>query len=248
MCSNLPWRSSPSPVIRVVKLHHEMSNVCLMGVGEASIKLIVDHWVNFSYLENPSFPKCCECGGYDGRLWAKTKRRLASNTALCSRTTFMGFTDSEDGDDEVLVLMIVLASICDFFYFHTRSAICSFLHFKLWSSLLWGFTVESDVSGWLSPIRCSVLYLFLCQQRSVDKDATFLSSWNIWRLHSSVLRVISSYWCWCRARTAGPWSCSWKSGNDILICCALSEYALCMLCILSACALMHMQTFLHLVQ
>lgn len=35
-----------------------MSNVCLMGVGEASIKLIVDHWVNFSYLENPSFPKC----------------------------------------------------------------------------------------------------------------------------------------------------------------------------------------------
>lgn len=117
MCSNLPWRSSPSPVIRVVKLHHEMSNVCLMGVGEASIKLIVDHWVNFSYLENPSFPKCCECGGYDGRLWAKTKRRLASNTALCSRTTFMGFTDREDGDDEVLVLMIVLAWICDFFLF-----------------------------------------------------------------------------------------------------------------------------------
>ncbi len=59
---------SPSPVIRAVKLHREMSNVCLMGVGEASIKLIVDHWVNFSYLENPSFLKCCECGG----MWRKT--------------------------------------------------------------------------------------------------------------------------------------------------------------------------------
>lgn len=44
-----------------------MSDVCLMSVGEASIKLIVDHWVNFSYLENPSFPKCCECGG----IWRK---------------------------------------------------------------------------------------------------------------------------------------------------------------------------------
>lgn len=96
-----------------------------------------------------------------------------------------------------------------------------------------------DVSGWLSPIRCSVLYLFLCQQRSVDKDATFLSSWNIWRLHSSVLTVMSSYWCWCRARTADPWSCNLKRGNDILIHCALSEYALCILC---ACALMSMQT------
>lgn len=39
-----------------------------MGVGEASINLIVDHWVNFSYLENPSFPECCECGG----IWRKT--------------------------------------------------------------------------------------------------------------------------------------------------------------------------------
>ena len=94
-----------------------MSNVCLMGVGEASIKLIVDHWVNFSYLENPSFPKCCECGGYDGRLRVKTEGWLASNTALRSGTTFMGFTDNNDGDDEVFVLMIVLAWRGDFSVF-----------------------------------------------------------------------------------------------------------------------------------
>lgn len=94
-----------------------MSNVCLMGVGEASIKLIVDHWVNFSYLENPSFTKCCECGGYDGRVWVKTEGWLASNTALCSGTTFIGFTDSNDSDDEVIVLMIVLVWRSDFSFF-----------------------------------------------------------------------------------------------------------------------------------
>lgn len=88
-----------------------------MGVGEASIKLIVDHWVNFSYLENPSFPKCCECGGYDGRLWVKTEGWLVSNTALRSGKTFMGFTDSNDSDDEVLVLMIVLVWRSDFSVF-----------------------------------------------------------------------------------------------------------------------------------
>lgn len=90
-----------------------MSNVCLMGVGEASIKLIVDHSVNFSYLENPSFPKCCECGGYDGRRWVKTERWLASNAALCSGKILMGFTDSNDSDDETLVLMTVLVRRSD---------------------------------------------------------------------------------------------------------------------------------------
>lgn len=87
----------PQPVILAVQLHRAMSNVCLMGVGEASITLIVAHWVNFSYLENPSFLKCCECGGYDGRLRGKTKGWLASNTALRSGTTFMGFSDGADG-------------------------------------------------------------------------------------------------------------------------------------------------------
>lgn len=47
-------------------------------------------------------------GGYDGRLRVKTEGWLASNTALRSGTTFMGFTYSNDADDEVLVLMIVL--------------------------------------------------------------------------------------------------------------------------------------------
>lgn len=59
----------PSPVIGAVKLHCELSNVCLMVMGEASIKLIVDHSVNFSHLENPSLPKCCECAEeHDGSL------------------------------------------------------------------------------------------------------------------------------------------------------------------------------------
>lgn len=131
----LSWRSFPQPCNSCGYLHHEMSNVCLMGVGEASIKLIVDHWVNFSYLENPSFPKCCECGGCDGRLWVKTERRLASNTALRSGKTFMGFTDSNDGDDEVLVLMIVLVWRSDFSVFisgahfvHDHGSACDTVH------------------------------------------------------------------------------------------------------------------------
>lgn len=66
--SALPWRSGLSPVIHRADLHSKMSNGCLMGVGEASINLIVDHSVNFSDLENPSFPECCECGG----VWRKT--------------------------------------------------------------------------------------------------------------------------------------------------------------------------------
>lgn len=63
LTSALPWRSGLSPVIHRADLHCKMSNGCLMGVGEASINLIVDHWVNFSYLQNPSFPECCECVG-----------------------------------------------------------------------------------------------------------------------------------------------------------------------------------------
>lgn len=58
-----------------------MSNVCLMDVGKASINLIVDHLVNFSYLENHSFPKCYECGAYDGKLCVKTERWLASKNS-----------------------------------------------------------------------------------------------------------------------------------------------------------------------
>lgn len=65
--SALPWRSVLRPVIHTGKLHSKMSNGCLMSVGEASINLTADHWVNFSYLENPSFPKC-ECGG----IWRKS--------------------------------------------------------------------------------------------------------------------------------------------------------------------------------
>lgn len=38
----------------------------------------------------------------------KTEGWLASNTGLCSGTTFMRFTDSNDADDEGLLLMIVL--------------------------------------------------------------------------------------------------------------------------------------------
>lgn len=53
---------SPKPVIHAL-IHRYMSDGSLIDVGEASIKLIVEHWVNFSYLENPSFPKHCECVG-----------------------------------------------------------------------------------------------------------------------------------------------------------------------------------------
>ncbi len=143
---------SPSPVIRAVKLQREMSNVCLMGVGWASIKLIVDHWVNFSYLEKPSFPKCCESGGYDGRLWVKTEGWLASNIALHSVATFMGFSDSNDDDDEDLVLMIVLVrrgefSVC------IRGAQYVHYHISMAIQFVLRFTVESDVSSWLSPVK-----------------------------------------------------------------------------------------------
>lgn len=137
---------SPSPVIPAVY----MSNVRLMDVGEASIKLIVDHWVNFSYLENPSFLKCCECGGCDRRLCAQTEGWLASNTALRSGTTFMGFTGCNDGDDEVLVRMIVLVWLFSF-------------NFKQWYILC--FILKSDVSSWSSPAKYYVLYLFLYQWR-----------------------------------------------------------------------------------
>lgn len=70
-------------------------------------------------------------GGYDGRLWAKTKERLASNTALRSGKTFMGFTDSCSGGDKVYVLMIVLVlrsnfflNICDILIITNKAAVC----------------------------------------------------------------------------------------------------------------------------
>ena len=150
----------PQPVILAVQLHRAMSNVCLMGVGEASITLIVAHWVNFSYLENPSFLKCCECGGYDGRLRGKTKGWLASNTALRSGTTFMGFSDGADGH-----LKFGWRSLFE-------SGGITFSVF-IWGRRYVYYLKQSVLRFTMESVRYSVLYVFHRQCRIADKDAIF---------------------------------------------------------------------------
>lgn len=61
-----------------------------MGVGEASINLIADHWVNFSYLEKPSFPKCCECGGMWRKSVSKDKGVVSLKHRLVLRDNLYG--------------------------------------------------------------------------------------------------------------------------------------------------------------
>lgn len=86
----LPRRSVLRPVIHSPQLHSKMSNGCLMGVSEASINLIADHWVNFSYLENPSFPKCCECGGIWRKSVSKDKGVVSLKYSLALRDNLYG--------------------------------------------------------------------------------------------------------------------------------------------------------------
>lgn len=150
-----------------------MPNVCLMGVGEASIKLIVDHWVNFSYLENPSFPKRFECGGYDGRLRVKWEEWLASNTALLSGTTFMGFTDSNDGDDGLSGADHCFSAEEPLLCFPTRRTICSLSRFKQRRSLRWGLAWSL-----MSPADCRLLNILLSICFSASGG---VRSW--WRCH-----------------------------------------------------------------
>lgn len=153
--SALPWRSVLSPVIHTAHLRCKMSNGCLMAVGEASINLIADHWVNFSYLENPSFLKCCECGGIWRRSVSKDKGVVSLKYSLALWDNLYGIYDSCSGDDEVYMLMIVLVLRRDFcflylWYFNHRQQRCS---------LCWGLFMEPDVSQRLSPVSSATMLL-----------------------------------------------------------------------------------------